>query len=138
MKPLAQPAIQAVKDRQIIIKPASAEKSYFSWMNSIDDWCISRQLWWGHQAPAYFVDLEGSDESDGQYWITARNASEARTKAETKYPGRTFELKRDPDVLDTWFSSGLWPFSTLGWPKETQDLKTFYPTSVLETGWDIL
>jgi valyl-tRNA synthetase len=101
---------------------------------------LSRQLWWGHQIPAYFVKIEGStgDRSEDELWITGRTEEEARTKAEKKWPGKTFTLERDEDVLDTWFSSGLWPFSTLGWPKNTADFEKLFPTSVLETGWDIL
>jgi valyl-tRNA synthetase len=140
MQDLAEPAIKAVENGEIVIKPESAEKNYFRWMRGINDWCLSRQLWWGHQAPAYFVKIEGEDgdDSDGNLWVTGRTEEEARKKAEAKFPGKTFSLIRDPDVLDTWFSSGLWPFSTLGWPRQTHDLENLYPTSVLETGWDIL
>lgn len=140
MESLAEPAIKAVENGEIIIRPESAEKSYFRWMRNINDWCLSRQLWWGHQAPAYFVKIEGeeNDESDGEYWVTGRTEEDARKKAEVKFSGKKFTLERDPDVLDTWFSSGLWPFSTLGWPKKTHDFENLYPTSVLETGWDIL
>lgn len=93
---------------------------------------------WGHQIPAYFVKMEGEsgDQSENELWITGRTEDEARKKAEAKFPGKTFTLERDEDVLDTWFSSGLWPFSTLGWPNKTHDLETLFPTSVLETGWD--
>lgn len=140
MKELAEPALKAVENGDIVIRPESAEKSYFRWMRNVNDWCLSRQLWWGHQAPAYFVALEGEkgDNSDGNYWVVARTEDEARLKAEQKFPGKKFTLERDPDVLDTWFSSGLWPFSTLGWPNKTHDFENLYPTSVLETGWDIL
>ncbi|KAL2831831.1 valyl-tRNA synthetase mitochondrial precursor [Aspergillus cavernicola] len=140
MESLAEPAIKAVENGDIIIRPESAEKSYFRWMRGINDWCLSRQLWWGHQAPAYFVQIEGEegDDSDGNLWVTGRTEEEAQKKAEAKFPGKKFALKRDEDVLDTWFSSGLWPFSTLGWPHQTHDLENLYPTSVLETGWDIL
>lgn len=140
MKDLAEPAIKAVENGEIIIRPETAEKSYFRWMNSINDWCLSRQLWWGHQAPAYFVQIEGEhgDDSDGNLWVVGRSEAEAQKKADAKFAGKKFTLKRDPDVLDTWFSSGLWPFSTLGWPKNTPDFEKLYPTSVLETGWDIL
>jgi valyl-tRNA synthetase len=104
------------------------------------DWCLSRQLWWGHQAPAYFVKIAGEEEDrvNGENWVTGRTEQEAQQKAEKKFPGRSFVLERDPDVLDTWFSSGLWPFSTLGWPNQTHDYQNLYPTSILETGWDIL
>ncbi|PYI00413.1 hypothetical protein BO78DRAFT_465348 [Aspergillus sclerotiicarbonarius CBS 121057] len=140
MESLAKPAIEAVEKGDIVIKPESAEKSYYRWMANINDWCLSRQLWWGHQAPAYFVKIEGEDgdNSDGNLWVTGRTEEAAREKAEAKFPGKKFSLVRDPDVLDTWFSSGLWPFSTLGWPRQTHDLENLYPTSVLETGWDIL
>ncbi|PGH07743.1 valine-tRNA ligase [Polytolypa hystricis UAMH7299] len=140
MKDLAEPALKAVQDGEIIIRPESAEKSYYRWMTNVNDWCLSRQLWWGHQAPAYFVQIEGEngDDSNGELWVTGRTEEEARKKAEAKFSGKKFTLRRDPDVLDTWFSSGLWPFSTLGWPNKTHDFEQLYPTSVLETGWDIL
>ena len=140
MESLAEPAIKAVEDGEIVIRPESAEKSYFRWMRGINDWCLSRQLWWGHQCPAYLVQIEGQeiDDSDGNYWVTGRTQEEAEKKAAARFPGQKYTLARDPDVLDTWFSSGLWPFSTLGWPRQTQDLENLYPTSVLETGWDIL
>ncbi|KAI2144837.1 hypothetical protein LOZ28_001363 [Ophidiomyces ophidiicola] len=140
MKELCDPAIKAVEHGDIIIRPESAEKSYYRWMNNITDWCLSRQLWWGHQAPAYFVRFEGEqgDNSDGELWVTGRTEEAARQKAEAKFPSKKFSLVRDPDVLDTWFSSGLWPFATLGWPKTSHDFEHLYPTSVLETGWDIL
>ncbi|KAI5294322.1 valine--tRNA ligase [Ascosphaera acerosa] len=141
MAELAKPALEAVERGDIVIRPESAEKSYHRWMNNINDWCLSRQLWWGHQAPAYFVCFDGEprgDEADDSLWVTGRTEEEARAKAEAKFPGKKFSLERDPDVLDTWFSSGLWPFSTLGWPNKTHDFETLYPTSVLETGWDIL
>jgi valyl-tRNA synthetase len=95
---------------------------------------------WGHQIPAYFVKIEGhdGDRSEDELWITGRTEDEARAKAESRWPGKSFTLERDEDVLDTWFSSGLWPFSTLGWPKQTADFEKLFPTSVLETGWDIL
>lgn len=139
MKTLAEPAIKAVQNGEIIIRPESAEKSYYRWMNNINDWCLSRQLWWGHQAPAYFVDIEGeeADDSDGNFWVTGRTEEEAEKKASERFPGKRFCLKRDPDVLDTWFSSGKWPYS-LGWPEKTHDLENLYPASILETGWDTL
>ncbi|KAF2187716.1 hypothetical protein K469DRAFT_704654 [Zopfia rhizophila CBS 207.26] len=140
MKSLAEPAIKVVRDGDITISPASSEKIYLNWMEKINDWCLSRQLWWGHQIPAYFVKIEGADgdKTDNELWVTGRTEEEALKKAEAKFPGKEFTLERDEDVLDTWFSSGLWPFSTLGWPNDTLDLKTLFPTSVLETGWDIL
>jgi valyl-tRNA synthetase len=140
MESLAKPAIEAVKNGSIKIKPESAEKNYYIWMENIQDWCLSRQLWWGHRAPAYFIHIEGdeNDQSDGSRWVCGQDEADARKKAEKKFPDKKFTLKWDEDVLDTWFSSGLWPFSTLGWPKKTHDMETLYPTSMLETGWDIL
>jgi valyl-tRNA synthetase len=140
MKDMADAAMDAVKSGEIKIRPESAEKNYFQWLNNIQDWCLSRQLWWGHQCPAYLVKIEGenTDECDNESWVTGRTLEEAQKKAKEKFPGKKFVLQRDPDVLDTWFSSGLWPFSTLGWPKQTHDFETLFPTSVLETGWDIL
>ncbi|KAI1341522.1 tRNA synthetases class I-domain-containing protein [Xylariaceae sp. FL0016] len=140
MKELAEPAIKAVKEGEIKIKPEFAEKTYLRWMEGINDWCLSRQLWWGHQCPAYFAKVEGEagDQSNGDLWFSGGTEEEARAKAEKALPGKQFTLQRDEDVLDTWFSSGLWPFSTLGWPNQTPDLQKLYPTSVLETGWDII
>lgn len=139
-KDMAGDAIKAVRDGKITITPKSSEAEYFRWLENIQDWCISRQLWWGHRCPVYFVKIEGedNDRNDGNYWVAGRNIEEAQAKADAKFAGIKFELEQDEDVLDTWFSSGLWPFSTLGWPKETKDLKDFYPFSMLETGWDIL
>ncbi|GAM82697.1 hypothetical protein ANO11243_006800 [Dothideomycetidae sp. 11243] len=140
MREMADEAIKVVREGEIKIRPEGAERNYYHWMNNITDWCLSRQLWWGHQVPAYLVKLEGqeADENDDNLWITGRTEEEAKQKAEKKFSGKKFELVRDPDCLDTWFSSGLWPFSTLGWPKQTHDLEKLYPTSILETGWDIL
>lgn len=139
-KDMAQSALDAVKSGKITIQPDSSLHEFYHWMETIQDWCISRQLWWGHRCPAYFVKLEGetNDQNDGKYWVAGRNLLEAEKKALEKFPGRKFTLEQDPDVLDTWFSSGLWPFSTLGWPGETGDMKNFYPMNMLETGWDIL
>ncbi|KAI9701638.1 MAG: valine--tRNA ligase [Bogoriella megaspora] len=141
MKELAEPAINAVRDGDIKIRPESAEKMYLRWMENINDWCLSRQLWWGHQIPAYFVELEGEkgDDSDNNLWVTGRTEQEAREKAEKKFPNKKISgLRRDEDVLDTWFSSGLWPFSVHKWPKNTIELEKLFPTSILETGWDII
>jgi valyl-tRNA synthetase len=132
MSGLADEAIKAVETGQIKIRPDTAERNYFMWLRNIQDWCLSRQLWWGHQCPAYQVKIEGQSLSDEDSWVVAHNEEEAQKKAEKKFPGKKFTLKRDEDVLDTWFSSGLWPFSTLGWPKQTHDLETLFPTSVLE------
>jgi valyl-tRNA synthetase len=140
MAEMAQEADQAVLDGRIKILPEGESRRFHSWMTGIQDWCLSRQLWWGHRAPAYFIELEdgSSDDADGQYWVCALSQEDAQTKADKKFPVKKFTLRWDEDVLDTWFSSGLWPFSTLGWPKQTSDLRELYPTSMLETGWDIL
>ncbi len=128
-KTLAEPAIKAVEDGRIRFVPKRWENTYFEWMRNIQPWCISRQLWWGHQIPAWYGP-------DGTVFVELSEA-EAQAKANAHY-GKAVALKRDEDVLDTWFSSGLWPFSTLGWPDETPELKRYYPTSVLVTGFDII
>ena len=140
MRQLADDAIKVVQNGEIKVKPESAKKSYLRWLENINDWCLSRQLWWGHQAPAYLINLEGReiDSTKDEFWVTGRTEEEAHQKALNKYPNMPFKLERDPDVLDTWFSSALWPFSTLGWPNQTHDLENLYPTSILETAWDIL
>jgi valyl-tRNA synthetase len=140
MRDLADEAVKVVKSGEIKIRPDSAEKSFYRWMDDINDWCISRQLWWGHQCPVYFANIEGEpgDRADNKLWFSGRTIEEAQAKADKALAGKKFTLVRDEDVLDTWFSSGLWPFSTLGWPNKTHDLETLYPTSMLETGWDIL
>jgi len=125
MKPLAEPALAAVRDRAVRIVPDRFVKVYFNWLENIRDWCISRQLWWGHRIPAWHCA-----ECSG---ITV-----ARADPDTCSHCGSTRIEQDPDVLDTWFSSALWPFSTLGWPEDTPDLRTFYPTSVMETGYDIL
>lgn len=135
MKSLADPAVEAVRDGSIRIVPERFEKVYYNWLDNIHDWCVSRQLWWGHQIPVWHVQ-----EHPGEF-IVARDEAEARSKADEKYGGgqAAVTLKQDPDVLDTWFSSGLWPFSTMGWPNEDAgDFKMFYPGAVMETGYDIL
>jgi valyl-tRNA synthetase len=126
---LAAPAIAAVEDGRIRFVPEHWSKTYFQWMHNIQDWCISRQLWWGHRIPAWY-------DADGQVYV-ARSAAAARAAAAARH-GREVDLTHDPDVLDTWFSSALWPFSTLGWPERTRELAEFYPTSVLVTGFDII
>jgi valyl-tRNA synthetase len=131
MESLARAGIEAVRDGRIQIIPERFEKVYYNWLENIRDWTISRQLWWGHRIPVWYVN------GDEAQWVVARNEAEAYEKARAQY-GLDVTLEQDPDVLDTWFSSGLWPFSTLGWPQETEDLRYFYPTSVLETGTDIL
>ncbi|CCD22630.1 uncharacterized protein NDAI_0A04740 [Naumovozyma dairenensis CBS 421] len=137
---MAKEAIKAVRNGDITITPRSSEAEYFHWLENIQDWCISRQLWWGHRCPVYFIKVEGqeNDPNDGSYWVAGRNIEEAQKKANAKFPDTKFTLEQDEDVLDTWFSSGLWPFSTLGWPEKTKDMENFYPFSMLETGWDIL
>ncbi len=127
IKPLADEAIRCVKEKEIKFVPENWEKTYFEWMNNIQDWCISRQLWWGHRIPAWY------DEEKNIY--VGKSEEDVRKKYDIK---KDIILTQDEDVLDTWFSSSLWPFSTLGWPKETQRVKTFYPTSVLITGFDII
>ncbi|RDW73974.1 Valyl-tRNA synthetase [Coleophoma crateriformis] len=140
MREMADAAIKVVESGEIKIRPESAKQSYLRWMRDINDWCLSRQLWWGHQAPMYFAEIEGDvgDRADGKLWFAGRTEEEAHEKAKAALPGKVFKLERDEDVLDTWFSSGLWPFATLGWPNKTHDFEKLYPTSVLETGWDIL
>ena len=125
MKPLAEPAIEAVKSGKVKFVPERFSKIYYNWMENIQDWCISRQLWWGHRIPAYYCDTCGET-------IVAKTQPDCCPNC-----GST-ALHQDPDTLDTWFSSALWPFSTLGWPRETEDLKYFYPTDVLVTGYDII
>lgn len=130
---LADPAIKAVEDGDIEFVPKNWEKTYFAWMRNIQDWCISRQLWWGHRIPAWY----GPDNH-----IFVEESDEAALAAARTHYGKDVELRRDEDVLDTWFSSGLWPFSTLGWPDETEtvkhDLARYYPGDVLVTGFDII
>jgi valyl-tRNA synthetase len=126
---LAQPAIGAVEHERTVFEPRSWERTYFQWMRNIEPWCVSRQLWWGHRIPAWY-DAEG-------FTYVEETEAEARAAARERH-GRDVELLQDEDVLDTWFSSGLWPFSTMGWPDETEDLKRFYPTATLVTSFDII
>ena len=124
MQPLADPAIDVVKNGKVKFIPERMDKIYFSWMNNIKDWCISRQLWWGHRIPAWYCD------DCGEVFVSREDM--------TVCPKCGKELRQDPDTLDTWFSSALWPFSTLGWPNDTEELKYFFPTNTLVTGYDII
>ncbi len=127
MDELIKPAVEAVKNKEITLVPERMEKTYFNWTDNIRDWCISRQLWWGHRIPAYYCDKCGEI-------IVAKTADAPKVCPKCGHD----HLEQDPDTLDTWFSSALWPFSTLGWPEMTEDLKYFYPTDVLVTGYDII
>ncbi|BAU93797.1 valyl-tRNA synthetase [Methylorubrum populi] len=129
VKPLAERALQAVRDGQTKFVPENYEKIFFQWLENIEPWCVSRQLWWGHQIPVWY-DAEGGI-------FVAESEADAVAQATAKH-GREVALTRDPDVLDTWFSSALWPFSTLGWPDKTPELARFYPTNTLVTGKDII
>ena len=126
---LAQPAIKAVEDGRTVFEPRNWEKTYFEWLRNIEPWCISRQLWWGHRIPAWYGP-------DGTIFVEETEAA-AQAAARAHYGAET-ALTQDEDVLDTWFSSALWPFSTLGWPEDTADVRRFYPTSTLVTGFDII
>lgn len=125
MKPLAEPALDVVRNGTIKFVPERFSKIYFNWMENIQDWCISRQLWWGHRIPAYYC------KECGHMMVTGTDPDVCPKCGSTR-------IEQDPDTLDTWFSSALWPFSTLGWPEQTEDLKYFYPTDVLVTGYDII
>jgi len=127
VQPLAEPAIKAVENGDIEFVPANWDRTYFEWMRNIQDWCISRQIWWGHRIPAWY-------DAQGTIYV-ARNEAEVREKYNLS---EDLPLTQDEDVLDTWFSSALWPFSTLGWPQKTPDLAHYYPTNVLVTGFDII
>lgn len=124
MQPLAEPAVKAVEDGEVRFLPERLEKVYMNWMNNVHDWCISRQLWWGHRIPAFYCD------KCGKTFVSKTDLSVC--------PDCGAALRQEEDVLDTWFSSALWPFSTLGWPEDTEDLRRYYPTSVLVTGYDII
>jgi valyl-tRNA synthetase len=127
IKPLAEPAIEAVRDGRVKFVPENWSKTYYEWMNNIQDWCISRQLWWGHRIPAWYDDQGNVYVGNSEKDVRARHNL-----------SQEIALRQDEDVLDTWFSSALWPFSTLDWPQQTKELATFYPTSVLVTGFDII
>src|SRR6185437_652326 len=126
---LAKAAVAAVERGDTVFVPKSWENTFFDWMRNIQPWCVSRQIWWGHQIPAWYGP-------DGAVFVEETEAEALAAAA--KHYGREADLRRDPDVLDTWFSSALWPFSTLGWPERTRELQRYYPTDVLVTGFDII
>ncbi len=138
IEPLAKKAIEAVEKGETKLVPETWTATYFNWMRNIHDWCVSRQLWWGHQIPAWYCKACSPKKADGGIDYAAAEPMVARQAPTSCGKCGSAELTQDPDVLDTWFSSGLWPFSTLGWPEQTEDLKTFYPNTVMETGHDIL
>lgn len=145
---MAQRSIEAVRNGELKILPEVHESTWYMWLENIRDWCVSRQLWWGHRIPAYFARLPGesqanvdrNDPANNQRWFVARSESAARAQAAAKFGVSEDEisLEQDEDVLDTWFSSGLFPFSVFGWPEQTDDFKAFFPNTLLETGQDIL
>ncbi|KAL3093706.1 hypothetical protein niasHS_006268 [Heterodera schachtii] len=146
---MAERAKAAVVDGRLRLIPEYHVNTWNAWLNDIRDWCISRQLWWGHQIPAYFITIDGNHLPTGNnegvddeelYWVSGRTEAEAKTKAAKRFnvSEQSVTLKRDEDVLDTWFSAGMWPFSVMGWPEQTADMRHFFPGSLLETGHDIL
>uniref|UniRef100_A0A671P093 valine--tRNA ligase n=1 Tax=Sinocyclocheilus anshuiensis TaxID=1608454 RepID=A0A671P093_9TELE len=142
---MGKQAADVVRNGELKIIPDHHLKTWFNWMDNIRDWCISRQLWWGHRIPAYFVtvndpSVKPGEDVDGHYWVSGRSQEEAREKAAKRFnvTADKIYLRQDEDVLDTWFSSGIFPFSIFGWPNESEDLRVFYPGTLLETGHDIL
>uniref|UniRef100_A0A3B3T8C0 Valine--tRNA ligase n=1 Tax=Paramormyrops kingsleyae TaxID=1676925 RepID=A0A3B3T8C0_9TELE len=143
---MGRQAADAVREGRLKIIPDHHLKTWFNWMDNIRwDWCISRQLWWGHRIPAYFITVNDpsvqlGEDMDGRYWVSGRTEDEAKAKAAKRFgvPPERITLRQDEDVLDTWFSSGIFPFSIFGWPNESEDLNVFYPGTLLETGHDIL
>jgi valyl-tRNA synthetase len=144
---MAADGCELVRSKELEIIPEEYEATWFRWMENIRDWCVSRQLWWGHRIPAFYVAFDGEEATNGSpgapsenmdNWVVGRTREDAQKLAEEKFPGRAFTLIQDEDVLDTWFSSGLFPFSTMGWPEATPDLESFFPGQLLETGHDIL
>ena len=140
---MAQMACDAVKNGDIVITPQTSSNEWFRWLEQPQDWCISRQLWWGHRVPAYFVNIKDdiNDQDDSNRWVSGRSFQEAQQNAFQRFQDvdpSLISLEQDEDVLDTWFSAGLWPFATMGWPKPTKDFRDFFPNTLLETGWDIL
>uniref|UniRef100_A0A669C996 Valine--tRNA ligase n=1 Tax=Oreochromis niloticus TaxID=8128 RepID=A0A669C996_ORENI len=142
---MGKEAADAVREGRLKIIPDHHLKTWFNWLDNIKDWCISRQLWWGHRIPAYFItvndpSVKPGEDMDGHYWVSGRSEEEAREKAAKRFnvSADKITLRQDEDVLDTWFSSGIFPFSIFGWPNENEDLQVFYPGTLLETGHDIL
>lgn len=139
-KDLAKRSADAVRNGELKIVPESAKDTWYKWLDNIRDWCVSRQLWWGHRIPAYKATVADGDGKE--VWVVGRSEREARERAAKQIGGgvqpSSITLEQDEDVLDTWFSSGLFPFSVFGWPDDTEDMKAFFPTSLLETGYDIL
>ncbi|CAK9802615.1 Valine--tRNA ligase [Anthophora plagiata] len=131
-KSMAEKAVEAVKQGNLKIIPDTHKQLWYDYLDNVRDWCISRQIWWGHRIPAYYVTIDGENE-----WIVARNKNDANIIAHNKY-GSNIELCQDPDVLDTWFSSAILPFAVMGWPDQTEDFKRYYPLTLMETGSDIL
>eukprot|EP00299_Pterocystis_sp_00344_P018925 c9428_g1_i1.p1 GENE.c9428_g1_i1~~c9428_g1_i1.p1 ORF type:complete len:1129 (-),score=330.43 c9428_g1_i1:112-3126(-) len=140
---MASDAVKAVRTGELKIIPEQFKNTWYDWLENIQDWCISRQLWWGHRIPAFQIIIDGKspEDDDMNHWVVGRTEEEALQHAYQKFPNvakSSIRLEQDPDVLDTWFSSGLFPFSTMGWPDNTSDMANFFPTSLLETGHDIL